>query len=466
MAARESADATSAGRLLVRSPYDDKVVGETEFQGPEAARSAIEAAAEAVGEDFPLHKRLDVLTRTAELIAASAEALAECITGETGKPITLARAEVTRAVSTFASASRAAVALEGREVRMDASPGTAKTSFTTRHPIGIVGAITPFNFPLNLAAHKVAPAIAAGCPVVLKPADKAPLAAESLARLLSQAGLPPDWLNVVVGPAPSIATVLLESDRVGLLSFTGSADIGWQLRRRAPRKRVTLELGNSTPVIVAPDADLDQACEAIIASAFNFAGQSCISAQRVYVQTEIFDAALERIIDGALRLGVGDPMDEGVTVGPVITEQARDRIMEQLASARRAGAKILTGGRNSGQVIEPTVVTGTTAEMSIGQNEIFGPVVAVEPYRELEEAIAWANATRYGLQASIFSADIDSCLTAAERLEFGAVLINESPSFRSDHMPYGGIKDSGNTKEGPLYAIKEMTHERLVVIER
>jgi acyl-CoA reductase-like NAD-dependent aldehyde dehydrogenase len=351
---------------------------------------------------------------------------------------------------------------------MDASPAAiGKVAFTARLPIGVVGAISPFNFPFNLVAHKLAPALAAGCAVVLKPASATPLSALLLAELEAEAGLPPGWLNVVVGRASEIGDVLVADERVRLLSFTGSAEVGWALRERAARKKVLLELGNATPVIVEADADLEDAAAKAAANAFSFAGQSCISIQRVYVARAAYDDFLGRFLPRVQALRAGDPADDATDVGPVIDEDAKERILAWIDEARKQGATVLAGGEaNESGLIGPMVLADVTPEMKVSCLEVFGPVCTVTPYDAVEEAFELANATEYGLQAGIFTADVQTALAAAAALEFGGVLVNEAPTFRADQMPYGGVKASGNTKEGPHYSVREMTEERLVVISR
>jgi acyl-CoA reductase-like NAD-dependent aldehyde dehydrogenase len=349
---------------------------------------------------------------------------------------------------------------------MDASQaGVGKLAFTLRRPIGVVGAISPFNFPLNLVAHKIAPALAAGCAVVLKPASQTPLSALLLAELEHEAGLPPGWLNVLTGPAAEIGEVLVEDERVKLITFTGSSGVGWKLRERAPRKKVALELGNATPVIVEADADIDEAASKLAANAFAFAGQSCISVQRIYVQRAVYDAFLERFLPDVDALNAGDPFDEETDVGPVIDDDARERILDWIEEARRLGADVLTGGAADGTVIRPTVIAGAPPEAKVSCEEVFGPVVTISAYDTFDEAVELANGTRFGLQAGIFTADVRRALHAAHELEFGGVTVNEAPTFRADQMPYGGVKDSGTTREGPAYAVREMTEERVVVLQ-
>jgi acyl-CoA reductase-like NAD-dependent aldehyde dehydrogenase len=369
-------------------------------------------------------------------------------------------------MSTFTFAAVEARKLAGQMVPMDASQaGEGKLAFTIRRPIGIVGAISPFNFPLNLVAHKVAPALAAGCAVVLKPATQTPLSALLLAELMTEAGLPPGWLNVVVGPAAEIGDVLVNDERVKLITFTGSSGVGWGIAERAAKKRVKLELGNATPVIVRADADLDEAVTKLAANAFSFAGQSCISVQRIYVERDAYDAFLAGFLPKVEALKVGDPADEETDVGPVIDEGNRDRILEWIEEARGVGAEILAGGDVVEGLIQPTVIGNPAPEAKVSCEEVFGPVVTVSAVDSLDEAIRLANGTRYGLQAGIFTRDVRAAVQAAQELEFGGVVINEAPTFRADQMPYGGVKDSGNTKEGPAWAVREMTEERLVVLD-
>jgi acyl-CoA reductase-like NAD-dependent aldehyde dehydrogenase len=356
--------------------------------------------------------------------------------------------------------------LAGEVVPMDASPaGQGKLALTLRVPVGVVAAISPFNFPLNLVAHKVAPALAAGCAVVLKPASQTPLSALLLAELETEAGLPPGWLNVVCGPAGEIGDVLVGDERVRLISFTGSAGVGWGIRGRAPKKRVSLELGNATPVIVAADSDLDDVAARLAANAFSFAGQSCISVQRIYIERSAGERFLELFLTRVEALEVGDPADESTDVGPLIAQSERDRVLSWIDEARNRGAEILAGGTLEGEHLRPTVIWNAPADAKVSCEEVFGPVCTVAPYDTIDEAIALANGTRFGLQAGIFTSDVKVALRAAGALEFGGVTVNEAPTFRADQMPYGGVKDSGNTREGPAYAIREMTEERVVVFQ-
>ena len=447
----------------VASPYSGELVGRISTGGAAEARRALDAAERALQAPLPAHERARILDRTAELLEERQDEAARIISAEAGKPMKAARVEAQRAVSTFTFAAVEARKLAGEVVPMDASPaGVGKLAVTLRLPIGIVGAISPFNFPLNLVAHKVAPALAAGCPVVLKPASTTPLSALFLATLEEEAGLPPGWLNVVAGSASQIGDVLVEDDRVKLITFTGSGGVGWGIAERAHRKRVKLELGNATPAIVCADAPEGTAAK-LAANAFSFAGQSCISVQRIFVLDEAWDAFVAEFVPRVEALVVGDPADEATDVGPVISEGDRDRILDWV---RESKGEVLTGGETTGDgLIRPTVIANPAATDKVQCEEVFGPVVTLTRTPSLDDAIEWANSTRYGLQAAIFSTDIRTCLAAAQRLEFGGVTVNEAPTFRADQMPYGGIKASGNTREGPAWAVREMTEERLVVIQ-
>jgi acyl-CoA reductase-like NAD-dependent aldehyde dehydrogenase len=419
-------------------------------------------------EPLPAHARAEILDRAADLIAERQEEIARTISDEAGKPMKAARVEAERAVSTFRSAATEARTLTGETIPMDAAPaGVGKVAYTMRVPIGVVGAISPFNFPFNLVAHKIAPAFAAGCAVVLKPASQTPMSALLLAELETAAGVPPGWLNVLVGSASEIGDVLVEDERVRLISFTGSAEVGWKLRERAARKKVLLELGNTTPVIVEPDADVETAATKVAANAFSFAGQSCISVQRVYAGRGIYDEFLAGLLPRVEALVVGDPGEDETDVGPVIDEDARERILAWIEEARAGGATVLAGGEATDDgLVRPTVLADVTPEMKVSCLEVFGPVCTVTPYDSLDEALALANGTDYGLQAGIFTSNVQTALRAGTELDFGGVLVNEAPTFRADQMPYGGVKESGNTKEGPHYSVREMTEERLVVISQ
>jgi acyl-CoA reductase-like NAD-dependent aldehyde dehydrogenase len=449
----------------VRSPYSGDVIGRVAKAGAGETRRAIDAAEAAMEEPLPAHKRAEILVRVAGALGRRHEEVARLISDEAGKPLKAAKIEAARAMSTYTFAAVEARKLAGEMVPMDASQaGEGKLGFTLRTPIGVVGAISPFNFPLNLVAHKIAPALAAGCAVVLKPASQTPLSALLLAELETDAGLPPGWLNVVVGPASEIGDALIDDERVKVITFTGSGEVGWKLRERAPRKKVNLELGNATPLIVEADADVEAAATATAQHGFSFAGQSCISIQRVYVQAGVYDDFVARLLPKVEALALGDPADEDTDVGPVIDEGARERILEWIDEARRGGAEILTGGDLDGELIRPAVIANAGPELKVSCEEVFGPVVTVNPYDSLDEALELANGTKYGLQAGIFTTNLQTAFRAAQELEFGGVTVNEAPTFRADQMPYGGVKASGNTREGPAYSVREFTEERVVVL--
>jgi acyl-CoA reductase-like NAD-dependent aldehyde dehydrogenase len=451
--------------LEVNSPYSGETIARVAKAGAAEGRRAIDAAERAMADPLPAHKRAEILVKVAGYLGRRHDEVARQISDEAGKPMKAARVEARRAMSTYTFAAVEARKLAGEMVPMDASQaGEGKLAFTLRRPIGVVGAISPFNFPLNLVAHKLAPALAAGCAVVLKPASQTPLSALLLAELETEAGLPPGWVNVLVGPASEIGDVLIEDERVKAITFTGSGAVGWQLAERAPKKRVNLELGNATPVIVAADAEIDAAAEAMAANAFSFAGQSCISVQRIYVERAAYERFLELFVPRVEALNVGDPAEEETDVGPVIDDDARERILEWVGEARDAGARILTGGDTDGELIRPTVIADAAPDLRVSCEEVFGPVCTVNAVDSIDEAIELANGTRYGLQAGIFTGSIETALRAAQELEFGGVTVNEAPTFRADQMPYGGVKDSGNTREGPAYAVRELTEEHLVVI--
>jgi acyl-CoA reductase-like NAD-dependent aldehyde dehydrogenase len=414
---------------------------------------------------LPAWRRAEILTTCSNLIEDRREDLAQIIAKESAKPIATARVEAARSLSTIGLSGIEARKIGGHVLPMDGSMvGEGKLAYTMRVPCGIVGAISPFNFPLNLVAHKVGPAIAAGCPVVLKPASQTPLSALALRDLLLESGLPEGWFSVITGSGKEVGNAIVEHPGIAAISFTGSADVGWEIQKRAPHKRVGLELGNSTPIIIEADGDWEEAAYGIAAGGFNHAGQSCISVQRVYVQREIAEPFTALLVDLVENLEVGDPLNEETNVSALISEGDRDRVHAWIQEAVKQGATLECGGEIQGSLLTPAVLTNTTLDMKVCKDEVFGPVVAVQTYDTLQEAINLANGTRYGLQAGIYTQDIDSALLASRALEFGGVLINEVPTWRADLMPYGGVKDSGNTREGPAYAVESFTDLRLVVL--
>ncbi|MGQ0825295.1 MAG: aldehyde dehydrogenase family protein [Actinomycetota bacterium] len=458
----------SDAMIEVRAPYDGALLGRVPECGPAEVERAVTAARAAVASGpLPQWQRAEILDRAAQLLAASVESFAWLIAAEAAKPIKTARVEAQRAVSTFQFAAVAARTLAGDVVPMDASAaGEGRLAFTLRVPIGVVGGISPFNFPLNLVAHKVAPAIAAGCPMVLKPASQTPISAILLANMLiDECGLPADQLHVVTGGGGTVGNALVDSDGVAMITFTGSPEVGWGIKARAPRKKVGLELGNNAPLIIEPNADIETAAKKVAVAGFSHAGQSCISTQRIYVHADVHDRFLDTLVPLVESLVVGDPRDEHTDVSALISTKERDRVVSWIDEATAADAKTVTGGTvRADGVLVPTILDDVTPEMKVCSQEVFGPVVGVAPYTQLDDALRLANDTRYGLQAAIFTSSLDDALRAARMLDFGGVLVNEVPTFRADQQPYGGVRDSGNTREGPRYAVREMTEERVVII--
>ncbi len=453
--------------LVVRSPYDGTELARLTTSTPEEVDEAVARAKAAHDAGaLPPWQRAEILDRAARALSERAEDFARTIVDECAKPLKAARVEARRAVTTFTFAALEARRQSGEMVAIDAAEvGEGRLAFTLRVPIGVVAAITPFNFPLNLVAHKVAPAVAAGCPVVLKPAEQAPLTALALAELLvDDCGLPSDLLNVVLGEA-EVGQALVDHPDVAYISFTGSGAVGWAIKERAPRKKVALELGNSSPVVIDTDGNWDRAARSIAVGGFAHAGQSCVSVQRVFVHAQVADQFCAALTKLAAELVVGDPRDEGTDVSAMIDTGHRDRVVSWIDEAVAAGAERLTGGELRDGILVPTVLRHVRPEMRVCRDEVFGPVVAIQTYRDFDEALRLADDTRYGLQAGVFTARIGAAMQAAGCLHFGTVLINEIPTWRADQMPYGGVRDSGNTKEGPAYAVREMTEERLVVVQ-
>ena len=456
--------------MTIRAPYDGQVVVEVPRCSAEHVDRAVAAAKRAMTADpLPAWRRAAILDRAAELIAQDDvhEDLARTVALEAAKPIATARVEVTRCVSTFRFSAAACRTLAGEVLPLDAAQaGEGRLGFTIRVPVGVIGAITPFNFPVNLVAHKLAPAIAAGCPVVLKPAGQTPLSGIKLAELLlDRCGLPAGWLSVVTGAGSEIGAALVEHDDVSMITFTGSPDVGWGIRANAPRKKVSLELGNNAPVIVQPDGDWQAAATKVAAAGYSHAGQSCISVQRVLVHRDIAATFTDRLVEAVDGLQVGDPLDDDTQVSVLIDEDVRDRVVTWIEEAVAAGATVAAGGKvDAAGVLQPTVLTDVDADMKVCRDEVFGPLVGIQVYDDVEEALRIANDTRYGLHAGIFTTDLGTAKRAIETLDFGGVIINDVPTWRADQMPYGGVRDSGNTREGPMYAIREMTEVRTAVI--
>lgn len=459
---------TTGSWIEVRSPFDNALLGRVPACTSEHVEQAVNAA-RAVRDAGPLPawQRAEILDRAASALADRVEEFARIVAGEAAKPIKTARVEAQRAISTFQFAAAEARTLAGDVIPMDASAaGVGKLAFTMRVPIGIVGAISPFNFPLNLVAHKLAPAIAAGCPVVLKPASQTPLSAIRLVEMLiEECGLPAGHINVVTGSGATVGNAIVEHPDIAMLTFTGSPEVGWDIRAKAARKKVGLELGNNAPLIIEPTGDWQTAAAKVAVAGFSHAGQSCISTQRIYVHRSIVQQFTEALVAKTKNLIVGDPMDEATDVSALISTSERDRVHTWITEADAQGANVALGGAiaNNG-VLAPTILTDVLPSMKVSNLEVFGPVVGIAAYDDFDDALALANDTRYGLQAAVFTANLADAMKAARTLDFGGVLINEVPTFRADQQPYGGLRDSGNTREGPHYAIEEMTDARLIII--
>jgi len=450
----------------IRAPYDGSVIGRV-YQGRrEHAEAAITAAVKAFGTTrrLPAFERQRVLRRVAENIGDRKEEFARTIAQEAGKPIKAARTEVERAVFTFTVAAEESTRIYGEYIPLDWQEFTAgRWAITRRFPLGPIAGITPFNFPLNLVAHKVAPAIASGCSMVIKPAPQTPMSALLLAESIQQAGWPDGALNVL--PLSNDDTSLLVTDdRLKMISFTGSATVGWDIKRRAGKKKVILELGGNGGVIIHKDADLSYAADRCVAGGFNYAGQTCISVQRILVERSVQGKFIELLLAGVRKLKVGDPLDESTDLGPLIRESDAIRAAEWIQEAVRGGARLLCGGQRKGPLLEPTVLSGTRPDMKVNCQEIFAPVVTVEAYDDFNEALRQVNNSAYGLQAGIFTRDAKLLFNAFEDLDVGGVIAGDVPTFRIDHMPYGGVKDSGLGREGLRYAIEEMTEPKLMVM--
>lgn len=465
---RIGADAvTTVEDLVVRSPYDDAEIGRVPRCDGAHVERAVAAAVAAMADPLPPWRRAEILDAAADAMVRHREELARTIAQEAAKPIRTARVEAERTVITFKSAAIEARTLAGDIVPVDgAAPGEGKLAFTLRVPRGVVAAISPFNFPLNLVVHKVAPAIAAGCATVLKPASQTPLSSILLQEILmDECGLPPGWLSIVTGSGGTVGDPLVEHPDVAVVTFTGSPEVGWAIAAKAAGKKVGLELGNNAPVIIEPSGDWATAAAKISVAGFSHAGQSCISTQRIYVHSSIADRFSDALVEKVGALVVGAPLDEATDVSSLISASETERVRAWIDEAVAGGARLLAGGEVVDGVLAPTVLRDVTPEMEVCRSEVFGPVVGIIAYDDLDDAFAQANDTRYGLQAAVFTADLAVALRAARELDFGGVLVNEVPTFRTDQMPYGGVRDSGNTKEGPHYAVREMTRERLVIVQ-
>jgi acyl-CoA reductase-like NAD-dependent aldehyde dehydrogenase len=454
--------------LEVRSPWDQGLVGRVTLATRADARQAVNHAVASLRRtrSLPRWKRREILEDVTAALIEQKERFAQLIVAEAGKPIRLARAEVDRAVLTFKTAAEEVSRLGGESIPLDLTQGNeGRWGLVQRFPIGPVLAITPFNFPLNLAAHKLAPALAAGCPVILKPAPQTPFTALALGEIILKADWPNEALAVLPLSNADTAWLAEKEDRIKFVSFTGSAKVGWDLKAHSGRKRVLLELGGNSALVVHGDwPDLDDAAVRTVHAAFGYAGQSCISIQRIYVERRVFQTFLWKVVEEAAKLVNGHPADEATDIGPMIRPAEAERVEAWIREAVDAGAKLISGGERNGSLLTPAILTATKPGMKIRDEEVFGPVVIIEPYEDFEEALAEVNHSRYGLQAGLLTRDAGRILTAFRELEVGGLIVGDTPSWRLDPMPYGGVKDSGLGREGIRSAIEEMTEPRMLVM--
>lgn len=452
----------------IRSLWDQGIVGTVRQADRGHAMEAVQKldAAFAATRKLAAYQRKQILEHVADRIAAEKESLAMLIVAEAGKPVKTARAEVDRAVLTFRTAAEETVREDGEILSLDLLKGTeGRWGMVRRFPIGPIFAVTPFNFPVNLVAHKLAPAIAAGCPILLKPAPQTPFCSLRLGDFLLEAGWPADALAIMPLSNGDTVFLLEHEDRLKAFSFTGSAKVGWALKQKAAKKRVLLELGGNAAIIVHSDwPDLAAAAKNIVAAGTSYAGQSCISVQRVYVERPIFNAFRQQAVQAAGTLVCGDPANEATDVGPVIRLEDAERIEGWIDEARAGGAEVLTGGSREGMLVEPTLLTGTRSSMKVLDEEVFAPVIVVEPYDDFDAVLDEVNRSRYGLQAGLLTRDAGRIFRAYERLDVGGLIVGDMPTWRLDPMPYGGVKDSGMGREGLRYAMEEMTERKLLVM--
>ncbi|WP_053360883.1 aldehyde dehydrogenase family protein [Bacillus sp. FJAT-27251] len=448
------------------SPYSGEEIAQIAMGDKAQTQRAIDAAYEArsVMANMPAFKRAEILEKVVSLLTEKADQAAEIITRESAKPIMFSKAEVSRTIETYKFAAEEAKRIHGETIPFDAaSGGIGRIGYTLREPIGVIGAITPFNFPMNLVAHKVGPAVAAGNTIVLKPASQTPLSALFIAELFEEAGLPPGVLNVVTGPGSTVGEEIVRNDRVSMITFTGSPEVGIGIRSRAGLKKTTLELGSNSALIIDKDTDIDSIIDRCIMGAFSNQGQVCISLQRIYAHEEIYEDFTRKFTEAAKQLKVGDPLDPDTYISSLISKGERDRVMGWIEETNSRHADIATGGNIRNGVLEPTIITNAEPDLSVCRQEAFAPVVVVNKFNAMEEAVKQVNDSRFGLQAGIYTNNVRYALYAARELHVGGVIINDVPTYRVDHMPYGGVKESGTGREGIKYAIEEMTEMKLIV---
>ena len=457
---------TGSDSVEIRSPYSGDLVGRAELAGPEDVSAALDCAVVAAPEAaaLPSHTRAAVLDRIGAGVAAQRDSLARLLAGEAGKPLSLARTEIDRAIFVFRQGAEEAMRVGGEVIPMDLQPhGEHRWGITRRFPLSPISAIIPFNFPVLLAAHKLAPAIACGATMALKVPPQDPLATLLLAEIVRDSGYPSGAISVLLCTNDAAAP-LIDDPRVRMITFTGSARAGWAIRRRAFNKRVTLELGGNAAVIIEPDADVEHAVKRCVAGGYLYAGQSCISTQRILVHEKLYPQFVTSFVAAVKALRTGDPMVEATDVGPMIDQANAERAEEWIGEAAKAGALVAAGGRRSGAILEPAVLLDTTGDMRVNCEEIFAPVTTVRSYATIDEAIGATNDSHYGIQAGLFTNDMRTILRAFERIEVGGLVVNDVPGFRVDHAPYGGVKESGQGREGVRYAIEEMTELKLLVL--
>ncbi|WP_238389620.1 aldehyde dehydrogenase family protein [Virgibacillus sp. MSP4-1] len=460
---------TSENTMPIHNPYSGEKIDDIALATEQELNEAIDDSYKAFHDTMkkmPAHERADILRKTADLLEERTEEFAQTVVKEAGKPISASRTEVQRAIQVLRFASEKAKDITGEVIPMDAAVGgNGRMGFAKRDPLGVVAAITPFNFPLNLSLHKLAPALAAGNAVIFKPAEKTPISAYKLTKLFHEAGLPASALNLVMGTGKEVGDPLVKHDKIHKISFTGSLPVGRSIKESAGFKKVTLELGSNSPNIIFADADLDQAVRSLITGAFAFSGQVCISAQRIYVQKEVYDQFLKEYVSLTESLKVGDPAEEGTDVGPMINEKEAERAKQWIDDAAEKGATIAVGGERNESILKPTIMTDVDENMKVIAEEVFAPIVSIIPFDTEEEAVRFSNNSIYGLQAGVFTKDINRAFRVAEKLEMGGVWINEISTYRQDNIPYGGVKQSGFGREGVKYAIEDMTELKFIGVK-
>ncbi|WP_066390817.1 aldehyde dehydrogenase family protein [Neobacillus mesonae] len=463
-------DVEAAEYAPLYSPYSGEKIADIAMADEELTREAIKAAEAGfqVISKMPAYKRAAILEKVAKLLEERLEEAATVISRESAKPIVFAKGEVSRTIETYKFAAEEAKRIHGETIPFDASPGgVGRIGYTTRKPIGVIGAITPFNFPMNLVAHKVGPAVASGNSIVLKPASQTPLTALYIAQLFKEAGLPDGVLNVVTGSGSVVGEEIIRDHRVAMITFTGSPGVGIAIRNKAGLKRTTLELGSNAAVILDKDTNVDSVVDRHVTGAFSNQGQVCISLQRVYAHEDVYEEFVEKFAVKAKELKIGDPLDPETYISALISKKETERALGWIEEAKQNGAVVVTGGKLTADgVLEPTIITNVDPKQKVSCQEVFAPVVIVNKVSSVEEAIDYVNDSRYGLQAGVYTKNVDKALLASEILEVGAVMINDIPTFRVDHMPYGGVKESGTGREGIKYAVEEMTELKLVVWNR